>query len=344
MPKLCSKISKFDQLQPVLSVNLIAYNQEQTIRRALESIFEQKINFSMEVLLADDASTDSTFTVIEEYQKKYPSTVRAIRQEHNVGPTRNAYTILSHSRGRYIASLEGDDYYCNVHFLQSAVDFLEANEKYIGIQDRCIIVDENGRNQVERQQVNGNEFWQYTEQEYGLKEFQEWLMPGHISALVYRNVFKLYPEEDYNILYKLDPFVGDRTILMQLVVRGRIYCSKRVSLSYQLVEKTGAQNWMSQYRKANKRMDEYRMICSLENYLREHYHLAVDMDQLKRNKVVAAAAIFAINPSWLNVKVLWGIIRYQGCSLSKLWLAFSAIVQKKYFCWRGEPKRRIRIR
>lgn len=339
----CNTVSKFYQLQPTLSINLIAYNQENTIRRALESIFRQEINFQIEVLLADDASHDSTFAVMDEYQKKYPGVVRAIRQERNVGPTRNAYTILSQSQGKYIASLEGDDYYCNVHFLQSAVAFLEAHEEYIGIQDKCKIVDEKGRTLLDRQQANGNEFWQYADQEYGLKEFLEWRMPGHISALVYRNIFKLYPEEDCSIFYKLDPFVGDRTILMQLVVRGRIFCTKCISLCYQLVEKTGAKNWMSQYRKANKRMDEYRMICSLEKYLREHYHLAVGMDRLKRNKIAAAAAIFSINPSWLNARVLWGIIHFQGCSLSNLWLSLSAIVQKKYFCWRGEPERRIRV-
>ena len=328
--------------EPLVSVNLIAYNQEHTIRRALESILAQVVDFPIEILLADDASQDGTLQVMLGFQQRYPDIIHVVHQEQNVGPTRNAYAILSRSRGRYIASLEGDDYWCDSQFLQRSADFLEAHDEDIGVQDRCRIVDEEGNDQTANYPPTGNEFWQYHEREYGLAEYQEWRMPGHISALVYRNLFRL-EDDDYTIFYRLDSSVGDRTTLMQLVARGKIYCTEHVSLCYQLVEKHGAQNWMSKYRKQNRRFDEWKMICQEEAYLRNHFHKSVDMDHLKRNKLAAAAAIFSLSPSLKNGRPLWQIICYRGHFWRKLRLVLSAIVQKRYFCWRGEPERRIKV-
>lgn len=328
--------------QPLVSVNFIACNQEQTVRRALESIFAQVVTFPIEVLLADDASQDETLAVMKEFQEAHPDVVRIVHQEQNVGPTKNAYAILCQSRGKYIASLEGDDYYCDPQFLQHSADFLEAHAEYIGVQSKCRIVDEQDRDQTAKYQESNQAFWRYDKQEYGLAEYQTWQMPGHISALVYRNIFWMDPE-GATIFYRLDPNVGDRTTLMQLVARGKIYCTEDVVLCYRLVEKSGAQNWMSKYRKTNRRFDEYRMICREERYLQEHFHLPADMTRLKRDKIAAASAIFSLSPSFANAAVLWRIICYDGHALHKARLVLSAIAQKWYFRLRGEPERRIQI-
>ena len=56
---------------PLLSVCLITYNHEKYIRQAIEGVVCQKVNFEWELIIADDFSTDSTRTILKEYQEKY---------------------------------------------------------------------------------------------------------------------------------------------------------------------------------------------------------------------------------------------------------------------------------
>ena len=56
----------------MVSVYCLAYNHERYIRKALEGFVNQKTDFSFEVFVHDDASTDKTTSIIEEYHKKYP--------------------------------------------------------------------------------------------------------------------------------------------------------------------------------------------------------------------------------------------------------------------------------
>jgi len=50
---------------PLLSVCLITYNHEKYIRQAIEGVLEQKVNFTWELVIADDCSTDGTRDILE---------------------------------------------------------------------------------------------------------------------------------------------------------------------------------------------------------------------------------------------------------------------------------------
>lgn len=54
----------------MVSIVCTAFNHEKYIRDALNSFVMQKTNFKFEVLVNDDASTDSTADIIREYEKK----------------------------------------------------------------------------------------------------------------------------------------------------------------------------------------------------------------------------------------------------------------------------------
>ena len=49
----------------MVSVIMLAYNHEKYIEYALESVIEQEISFPIEILIGDDASSDSTAAIIE---------------------------------------------------------------------------------------------------------------------------------------------------------------------------------------------------------------------------------------------------------------------------------------
>ena len=50
-----------------ISVAVITYNQQNTIRQTLDSIIAQKGDFDLEIVIGEDCSTDATHAICEEY-------------------------------------------------------------------------------------------------------------------------------------------------------------------------------------------------------------------------------------------------------------------------------------
>lgn len=120
-------------MEPLVSVLLISYNEEQYIAKALESIIRQKTTFKFEVICHDDASTDGTQKIIQEYYRKYPDIIVPILQANN--KMQKGHQIVMEYcypavKGKYIAYCDGDDYWIDDEKLQMQVDFLENNPEY----------------------------------------------------------------------------------------------------------------------------------------------------------------------------------------------------------------------
>ena len=99
-------------------------------------------------MISDDHSTDGTFEILLEYQEKYPEQIRLLRSKSNLLnklklPIQNILTRLV-CKGKYIAVLDGDDYWKDPKKLQGQVDYLEANPGTGGCFTDCEIVDESG--------------------------------------------------------------------------------------------------------------------------------------------------------------------------------------------------------
>lgn len=92
----------------MISVMMPAYNAEKYIAAALDSILEQCYPH-VQIVVADDASTDSTPSIIRDYAERYPDKIKAILNAQNVGVTRNCNIALSQCDGRYISLFAGDD-------------------------------------------------------------------------------------------------------------------------------------------------------------------------------------------------------------------------------------------
>ena len=114
----------------LLSVCLITYNQENYLGEAIESVLIQKTNFTFKLVIADDCSKDRTREIIKKYKEDYPDKIQLILQEKNVGPARNWMDLLSFPKSKYIAYLEGDDYWTDPFKLQKQVDFMEDNQDF----------------------------------------------------------------------------------------------------------------------------------------------------------------------------------------------------------------------
>jgi glycosyltransferase involved in cell wall biosynthesis len=116
--------------EPLVSVLMLVYNHERYIAQAIEGVLMQQVDFSYEIVIGEDCSTDGTRNLVVGYQEKYGDRIRLLLQGTNVGMQKNFADTYRACRGRYIALLDGDDYWTDSHKLQKQVDLLEENPDY----------------------------------------------------------------------------------------------------------------------------------------------------------------------------------------------------------------------
>ncbi|MBX9641056.1 MAG: glycosyltransferase [Mycobacteriaceae bacterium] len=107
----------------------ITYNQESFVRQALDSFVAQRTSFPVEIVIADDASTDATPAIIADYADRHPQLFRPIYRSTNVGVHANFVATLSAARGEYVALCEGDDYWTDPLKLSKQVEFLDRHPR-----------------------------------------------------------------------------------------------------------------------------------------------------------------------------------------------------------------------
>lgn len=98
---------------PLVSVIMPARNAERTIAVAISSVRAQTFK-DWELLIVDDASTDSTFSIITKWGIDEPR-IRVLQQQssgrNSLGPAAARNLALNEARGRFIAFLDADDYW-----------------------------------------------------------------------------------------------------------------------------------------------------------------------------------------------------------------------------------------
>ena len=123
--------------EPLVSIVTITYNHEPYIRKCIEGVLMQKVNFPIEFIIAEDCSADRTLAICKEYAEKYPDLIKLITTENNVGAIANERRAMKAAKAKYIAFCEGDDYWTDPLKLQKQVDFLEKNPEYSVTFHRC---------------------------------------------------------------------------------------------------------------------------------------------------------------------------------------------------------------
>jgi glycosyltransferase involved in cell wall biosynthesis len=120
-------------INPIVSVVMITYNHENYIEEAIEGVLMQNCDFAIELIIANDKSTDYTHQVIEKtLAKDIPQhiNIRYFNHKENKGMMLNFIWALEQAKGRYIALCEGDDYWTDPSKLQKQVNFLSKSPNY----------------------------------------------------------------------------------------------------------------------------------------------------------------------------------------------------------------------
>ena len=189
----------------LVSVIIMAFNHEKYILKSLESVLNQKTNFTFEIILGEDESSDKTREICIGFAKKYPNKIRLILHSRenvikiNGHPTGrfNFMCCLKKANGKYIALCDGDDYWIDPLKLQKQVDFLENNEEYCGCFHKTLTINETDK------KPKLFPFREYNKQIFTFKDTISKKALFHTSSFVFRAEKRVY-SDDFMSIQSLD--------------------------------------------------------------------------------------------------------------------------------------------
>jgi glycosyltransferase involved in cell wall biosynthesis len=206
--------------EPRVSVCLLAFNHEEFISQAIESVLAQVTDFEVELIIGEDDSTDRTRSIVQRFATEHPDRIRLLLNTRDdvieidgvVTGRRNLLNTLAHARGRYVALLDGDDYWSDPHKLQEQVRFLESGRDFSGVFHDTDVVDHTGRNTDP-----GRWFRDYSARDtIEIDDMVSLVTPFHTSSFLFRRACLELPPE-FN-----DYLTGDIPIYLVVASKGPI--------------------------------------------------------------------------------------------------------------------------
>jgi glycosyltransferase involved in cell wall biosynthesis len=142
---------------PIVSVILPTYNRVGLLDRAVKSIMQQSFT-DFELIVINDASTDDTRTYLDDLAKKDARVVPVHNKKNNYPDiSKNLNEGLHMAKGKYIARLDDDDYWCDSDKLKKQFDFLEGHPEYVITGGGTIVIDDNDHERFRYQKLETDE-------------------------------------------------------------------------------------------------------------------------------------------------------------------------------------------
>lgn len=321
-----------------VSIIVPAFNHAKYISKTFDSILNQKTGFSYEIVVGDDCSGDHSGEIIQKYMDRHPEVFVNITRDKNIGATNNVYELLKKARGKYIAFCEGDDYWCDDARMERDINWLNKNPEYIGICGRTVPVGENG-GKLDMEDIPAEEtFWIYEKECFTIKEFSEWQMPGHLSALTLRNIFQ-NSSAGSSVIKKAHPVVADRTIVLMGALYGPIKCSQHVVSCYRFRITGNGVNFMSEFKKKNMRYEDYHMMRIFEKYAWKKFHRQLDLSAIKADRFIGSVLVWMNGMDRRDWEVVWKIVLENGHKIRCIYYIGNIAVKKKIMQIFGREKR-----
>ena len=165
----------------MVTILCLTYNHEAYIRQCLDGFIMQKTNFHFEAIVHDDASTDNTAAIVNEYAQLYPDIIKPIIENENQYSKHDGTIgriMRENTRGKYVALCEGDDYWTDPYKLQLQVDFLENHSEYSMCFHNAVLYYENS-------QTENRCFAKLSNRDYNVSEiYKSFIVPT--ASVVYR--------------------------------------------------------------------------------------------------------------------------------------------------------------
>ncbi|MBR6665865.1 MAG: glycosyltransferase family 2 protein [Lachnospiraceae bacterium] len=301
-----------------LSIYIITYNHENYIRQAIESVLMQKTNYTYEILIGEDLSTDSTRMILRELEQNNPGKLNVFYRDHNMYQEvpSNADDLRIRCRGRYIIALEGDDYWITNDKIDSQIRFLDENPEYIAVCHSCIIVDKNSL-------PTGECYPECKQDEYTLKHFASGILPGQLTTIMYRN-YNLDNGFDASILNKgLMPW--DRALYFSLASQGRIYCMNKKMSAYRLIRDEGS-SYAANY------VYDYDSVIRWNTELLKYAQMLENKEATKFAEAYFVRHLFgAYKAKYCNIKQVYTEFKKVKCKVRAIYMWIMSKIYRDFF-------------
>ncbi len=274
---------------PLVAVFMLAYNHEKYVAQAIESVLMQQTNFRFVYFIGEDCSKDNTRAICQDYERRYPDILRVICTKENSlrQNSENLWKATHESGAKYLALIEGDDYWTDPNKLQKQVDFLEANPDFSFTFTAIDVIDETGG-----KQVNKKHNYKFENDVLTIEDFiLAYVALAHWATIVMRNIMPHPMPEFY---YRA--FSGDVFTTIILADKGKVKYFPEVSAIYRNHVGGWTKSKNTLINANDKLMELYR---NLDEYFGYKYH------NLFRQRFLASAKVQLI----FGAKDLKGIAR-----------------------------------
>lgn len=122
------------------TVVMLLYNGEKYLEQALNSFLAQETEYKVQLIIADDCSTDNSVAIAEKYEQAHEGKIKVLYSKRNLGMTANEIRVFEELKSEYFCMLDADDYWIDNSFLQKAIDFLEKNREFTCYGSNTIVV------------------------------------------------------------------------------------------------------------------------------------------------------------------------------------------------------------
>lgn len=240
----------------MVTVFLITYNHAPYIRQTMDAILNQKINFKMQLLVHDDASTDGTGEIIREYAERFPDIVTMIIQHENKYQKNIAVDLeaVPYIYGKYVALCEGDDYWPVADKLQKQVDYMEQHPDIVGTGGLTRYFNDCDEECMEPMPDNRFLDRVITKKEYACgKGF-------NVATNTLMFVADVIKADAYLRAREISPKVGDSIIMANMFEYGDVYMFEDCFQHHRIQTRGDASNYNSLFDTKEKFEDKIRVL------------------------------------------------------------------------------------
>lgn len=193
------------------------FNQAHFLDEAISSALMQNYP-NLEVVVSDDASTDPTPEVVKKYKRD--ERFFYFRNKRNIGRVNNyKKTLFTNATGKWVLTLDGDDYLTDSHFIKDAVEKIKENGSVVLVIGGQRYLENDGG---VLDSIPTNKEWKLCD---GFDFFLQWKINACVPHLasIYNREFALKLK-----FYELNIISSDWESLRRLVLHGSVLLCGRV--------------------------------------------------------------------------------------------------------------------
>jgi biofilm PGA synthesis N-glycosyltransferase PgaC len=191
---------------PPITVIVAAYNEKDSIAETIEGIVRQDYSSLVEIIVADDGSTDATRSIVEKLisdNKSEQFTIRVVGDGVNMGKASALNNALTYASNAVIVTVDADSYlYENA--LKNIVSHLVNSDDEVGAVAGTILVRNSRANILTKMQE-----WDYFHGISVIKRVQSMYQ----GTLVAQGAFSVYKREALELVNGWDDTVGEDIVL-----------------------------------------------------------------------------------------------------------------------------------